>query len=236
MRLEPVVGRGYPGVAGWLWAVLWIGSALLSTAGSAGAAGPDMGPPSVVVASEENEDAGSSPEWRCGERHHLEWWRECARKALESARRPPTEDPWDAIRASRWVPDGDFVERFVAVCEEERRRAQEEGRPFRAAHWRADPHDEKRSPCTAEEHRAWARGCVQDFEEIVPGMKRWEVRQHFKTDGGIWNLTRRRFVHPLCPMLKAEVEFDVAAGAEDASPGDFVKGVGEVYVELPISD
>jgi hypothetical protein len=135
-----------------------------------------------------------------------------------------------------WAPEGRFAERFVLECEALRAAAEAEGRPLLVRSELAPPHEPTRCPCNVAEHRAWAEECVAEIDAMLPGMKRWEVMERFGLDGGIRFPGKTRLRHCTCPMLKIDMEFDLAQGTLEESPRDIVRSVSTPYLEYPISD
>jgi hypothetical protein len=174
----------------------------------------------------------------CAEDHHLEWWEECAHAILGAEpQRPASGDPWSVVTQSgEWAPADHFAERFVAECKALRSAAEAEGVPLVQSGWTVSPHDPSRCPCAMAEHRAFVEGCLAELEAILPGMKRWEVMERFRRDGGITVGGEARLRHCTCRLLKVDVGFDLPPGASQTSPRDLVRSVGNPYLEYPFAD
>jgi hypothetical protein len=174
----------------------------------------------------------------CAEDHHIEWWQECAHAIVAAMQQPAASDhPWSVVTPIEpWAPTGRFAERFVAECEALRSVAEAEGVPVVQSGWRVPPHDPSRCPCTMAEHQAFVEDCLAEVDAILPGMKRWEVMKRFRRDGGLSFVGEARLRHCTCPLLKVDVELDLASGSNRESPRDLVRSVGRPYLEYPISD
>ena len=87
----------------------------------------------------------------------------------------------------------------------------------------------------------WVEGCLRDFKTIQPGMTRGEIEQSYPTDGGLQSVSPVRFVHPTCPYLKIDVEFNFKRDPNDQNraikgENDTVTKVSKPYVEQPYHD
>ncbi|MFP3939019.1 MAG: hypothetical protein ACLF0P_01815 [Thermoanaerobaculia bacterium] len=172
----------------------------------------------------------------CSQAFHAEWWEECAHAILEGERRAPKgEDRWRPME--RWTPESRFSTEFTAECVHLREAAATEGRSVVESGWSVTPHDASECPCTVLEHQEWVeRECVARIDQVLAGMRRWEVMDLFELDGGVHELGTNRLRHPKCPMLKIDVEYDMPNGGFDRSPRDLVVGVSAPYLEHLSSD
>lgn len=166
----------------------------------------------------------------CAEPQHRHWIETCGRVILEvepGIAEPPDAraDPWGMTGENpTWTPEDSFAEAFTARCVEILPGALAVHRP-------------ETCPCSLGEHVAWVAACVDEFLEVEPGMRRRQVEERFRRDGGIVMGGQLRLVHPDCPMLKLDVafEFEPGSGFPD-EPESLVITVGEPYLEYPFSD
>jgi hypothetical protein len=73
---------------------------------------------------------------------------------------------------------------------------------------------------------------------LHPGMTRADVLENFKTEGGLSTRKWNHYVYKRCPLIKVDVTFVVAPGADEAkeSSTDKIATVSKPYLEFSIYD
>ncbi len=91
---------------------------------------------------------------------------------------------------------------------------------------------ESSSACTI------VRKALDDSQRIKPGMKRRQIEEYFKPDGGLQFPDNTRYVYRACGYIKLEVQFDASPlrGGNLISPDDTVRTASKLYIEYPTMD
>jgi hypothetical protein len=81
---------------------------------------------------------------------------------------------------------------------------------------------------------------IREVQQIKPGMTRADLLKVFTTEGGISNRKWRRYVHPTCPYIKVDVEFEPVGEEKDMlteKAADRITKISEwPFLEFSISD
>ncbi len=80
---------------------------------------------------------------------------------------------------------------------------------------------------------------LADIEKIKVGMKRKDLMEMFRTDGGISAINPERFVYEKCSFIKIEVKFefiDKNNRFPKGNPEDKIVEISKPYVEHPFYD
>jgi hypothetical protein len=91
----------------------------------------------------------------------------------------------------------------------------------------------------------WVRDVFAKMETIRPGMTRAELLKVFRTEGGLSNGLKRRFVSRECAYFKVDVEFEaVGRPGHDSDgrvtveedPRDIIVRLSRPYLQFGIAD
>jgi hypothetical protein len=91
----------------------------------------------------------------------------------------------------------------------------------------------------------WVRDVLAKMETIRPGMTRAELLKVFRTEGGLSNGLKRRFVSRECAYFKVDVEFEaIGRPGHDSDgrvtveegPRDIIVEVSRPYLQFSIAD
>ncbi len=81
---------------------------------------------------------------------------------------------------------------------------------------------------------------IREVQQIKPGMTRADLLKVFTTEGGLSNRKWRRYVHPSCPYIKLDVEFEPVGDEKSMlteKPADRITKISErPFLELSIGD
>jgi hypothetical protein len=97
----------------------------------------------------------------------------------------------------------------------------------------------------SEKRDEWVKDTLAKMESIQPGMTREQLMKVFRTEGGLSNGLRRRFVSRECPYFKVDVEFRAVGRPDRDSDGrvtleedarDIIVQVSRPYLQFSITD
>lgn len=80
---------------------------------------------------------------------------------------------------------------------------------------------------------------LEDCQKIKVGMTRAQLLELFKTGGGVYNATNRRFVYRRCPYISVNVEFKLSAPGQsifDERMTDTISKISEPFLAWGIAD
>ena len=87
---------------------------------------------------------------------------------------------------------------------------------------------------TYETTNAWLEERFREAQSIKVGSTYADVVKYFRTDGGLTQVGKSRFVNILCPLMKIDVEFEPVKG--DTLPPTKVTRVSRPYFEREFAD
>ena len=82
---------------------------------------------------------------------------------------------------------------------------------------------------------AWLEERFREAQSIKVGSTHADVVKHFRSDGGLTQVGKSRFVNILCPLMKIDVEFEPAKG-DTLPPRAKVTKVSRPYFERGFED
>jgi hypothetical protein len=82
---------------------------------------------------------------------------------------------------------------------------------------------------------AWLEERYREAQSIKVGSTYADVVRHFRSDGGLTQVGKSRFVNILCPLVKIDVEFERVRG-DTMPPTAKVTKVSRPYFEREFGD
>lgn len=151
----------------------------------------------------------------CAEDERNQWVDACASVIREASQPPPSgqpRDPWSITERTDIVfgPAENLAESFFEKCSV---LLGQKGLPSHR--------------CSKTLLIQWLEGCVAEAKALLPGTPRSVLLETFTTEGGLYTIEQRTFVHRRCTMLKIDVTFSPARGEtwDSEHPDDEVETI-----------